>query len=82
MSAYRFPRRRVFGFLVAVTSIGACKTEEPDAGTPLPLSVKASPKVPPYVPPVPQPVPHPVELPAVILDFAGSGAIGDAGDGG
>ena len=72
----------MFGFLVAVTSIGACKTEEPDAGTPLPLSVKASPKVPPYVPPVPQPVPHPVDLPAVILDFAGSGAIGDAGDGG
>ena len=78
----RLSRRRLLGLLVAATSISACETVGPEASSSPPVLVTASLEIPRYVVPRPQPVPHPVGLPAVILDFAGSGVMGDAGDGG
>lgn len=37
---------------------------------------------PPYLAPIPQPLPPSVRLPALLSDFAGTGEIGDSGDGG
>ena len=75
-------RRRILSLLALGSTASACEiagfggdaapTTDPDAaGIP-----------PPYLAPLSQPLPPPVRLPALLVDFAGTGAIGDAGDGG
>lgn len=75
-------RRRVLSVLAAASATTACEiggfgaesspTTDPDSAR-IP---------PPYLAPTPQPLPPPVRLPALMSDFAGTGDIGDGGDGG
>ena len=75
-------RRRALGVLAAAAATTACEI----GGFGAESSPTADPGVartpPPYLAPTPQPLPPPVGLPAILSDFAGTGEIGNGGDGG
>ncbi len=75
-------RRRLLGLLAAGSAASACEIGGfggDSASTADPAAARIPP---PYLAPLSQPLPPPVRLPALLADFAGSGALGDAGDGG
>lgn len=80
--AWSVGRRRILRLLTVGSATAACDVG--GFGTEsAPTSDQAAARTPPaYLAPLPQPLPPAVRLPALLSDFAGSGAIGDAGDGG
>ncbi len=75
-------RRFLLGVIAAATATTACEIGGfgGDASPTADPSATSTP--PPYPAPVSQPLPPPVRLPAFMSDFAGTGDIGDSGDGG
>lgn len=75
-------RRRLVGVLAVATATTACEIGGFGAET-APTADPSVARTPPrYLAPVPLPLPPPVRLPATLEDFAGTGDIGDGGDGG
>ena len=75
-------RRRALGILAVAAATTACEIGGFGADTVPTTDPTATRTPPPYLAPLPQPLPPSVRLPALISDFAGTGEIGDAGDGG
>ncbi len=75
-------RRRVLGLLAVGSAATACDIGGFGADSAPSTDGSAAQTPPAYFAPMPQPLPPPVRLPALISDFAGTGDIGDAGDGG
>ncbi len=80
--ALRLSRRRALAGLGLAAATAACDVGFPGGDAGSGGSADALRDAPPYLPPAPQPLPPAVGLPLVILDFAGSGLMGDTGDGG
>ena len=75
-------RRRILSLLAVGSAAAACDVGGFGAES-SPSSGSTAARTPPaYFAPSPQPLPPTVRLPALISDFAGTGAIGDSGDGG
>ena len=75
-------RRRALSVLAVATATTACEIGGFGAES-SPTADSGAPRTPPpYLAPAPQPLPPPVRLPAILSDFAGTGEIGNAGDGG
>ena len=75
-------RRRVLGVMTVAAATSACEIAGFGADSAPTAEPGATRVPPPYVAPLPQPLPPPVRLPALLSDFAGTGEIGDSGDGG
>ncbi|MDE2869307.1 MAG: hypothetical protein OXR64_01835 [Chloroflexota bacterium] len=75
-------RRRALSVLAAATATTACEIGGFGAESSPTADPGALRTPPPYVAPAPQPLPPPVRLPALLSDFAGTGEIGNGGDGG
>lgn len=75
-------RRRLLALAGVGIVASACDVEAPDVAlsTSAPGAADAGPPE-PYVPPKPVPLAAPVSLPAIVKDIAGTGALGDSGDG-
>ena len=75
-------RRRILSLLALGSSASACEIAG-FGGDSAPTTDPGAARIPPpYLAPLSQPLPPPVRLPALLVDFAGTGGIGDAGDGG
>ena len=75
-------RRRALSVLAAATATTACEIGGFGAESPPTADPGALRTPPPYLAPAPQPLPPPIRLPALLSDFAGTGEIGNGGDGG
>lgn len=75
-------RRHVLSVMAIAAATSACEIVGFGADSAPTVDPSATRVPPPYVAPIPQPLPPPVRLPALLSDFAGTGEIGDAGDGG
>lgn len=75
-------RRRALSVLAAATATTACEIGGFGAESSPTADPGALRTPPPYLAPAPQPLPPPVRLPALLSDFAGTGEIGNGGDGG
>ncbi len=75
-------RRQVVGLLAAGSVASACEIAGFGGDAAPTTDPSATRTPPPYLAPIAQPLPPPVRLPALIVDYAGTGAIGNAGDGG
>ena len=75
-------RRRVLSLAAIAVATTACEIGGFGAES-SPIAGPSAPRAaPPYLAPTPQPLPPPVRLPAFVSDFAGTGEIGNGGDGG
>ena len=74
-------RRRLLALAGVGIVAGACDIGAPDTApsTGAPGTAAGPPE--PYVPPKPVPLATPVSLPAIVINIAGTGALGDSGDG-
>ena len=75
-------RRYLLSVMAAAAATTACEIGGFGADSTPTTDSDAARVAPPYLSPSPQPLPPPVRLPALITDFAGTGEIGDYGDGG